>query len=91
MNVSHFKNVLLIERTKKHGAYGFVKTREGIKCVLFGKKRIRRAREIFNIMLMKNADFEKLDDQFFAVLSLYLCEEKYLNTELLEEELRRFL
>jgi hypothetical protein len=89
MNNSRFGNVTLLEAPVRGGAYGYVKNNGAVKCVLFGRKRIRRAREVFNLMRAKNADFSKLDDRFFTVLSLYLSEEKYLNAGLLRDELRR--
>lgn len=42
------------------------------------------------MMTAQNIDLSLLDDRFFAVLSLYLCEERDLNTKLLYEALRRF-
>jgi hypothetical protein len=89
MKDSHFKNIVVTENSENSRTYGYVKAGGVIKCVLFGKKRIRRTREILNIMYVKNVDFKKLDDRFFSVLSLYLCEEKNLNMELLNEEIRR--
>jgi hypothetical protein len=87
MKHTRFKNISVAEYPGRRGVYGYVKNGDILKCVLFGRKRIRRAREIFNLLLLRNADLEKLDDRFFSILSLYLCEEKYLDTGLLDAAL----
>jgi hypothetical protein len=59
------------------------------RTVLKGCRQIKRAKDICALMAAKEVDFAVLDERFFAVLSLYLCEERDCNAELLYAELRR--
>ena len=81
---------LSLTGTKDKGpAYGFLYYKDTLKTLLKGKKQIRRILELFQIIKAKRVDVSRLDDRFFAVVSLYLCEEKDFNIQLLDEELRR--
>jgi hypothetical protein len=62
-----------------------------VKAAVKGRRQAKRAVEILHVLKNKNIAGERLDDRFFSVLSLYLCEEKYMNSALLQNEIRRFL
>jgi len=64
--------------------------RDGLlKAVFTGKRQIKRVEEVLRFIAAQGVDASLLDGRFFAVLSVYLCEEKYSNVPLLEAELRR--
>lgn len=71
--------------------HGLLYQGEALKAVVSGRRQIRRAEEIINMINATVADASQFDDRFFAVLSVYLCEEKKINNQLLKEELGRFL
>jgi hypothetical protein len=83
---TRYRNLLIREA----GAYACIESRGRCRAILQGRRQIKRAKELFTMMTAQNIDLSLLDDRFFAVLSLYLCEERDLNTKLLYEALRRF-
>jgi hypothetical protein len=71
--------------------YLFIKQNGSVKVVLKGRRQGRKAQEVLRFLNEKKIDGSKLDGRFFAVLSVYLCEEKDINSSLLLKEIRRFL
>ena len=71
------------------GCCGRLYKGDSLKALLTGKRQIKRAAELLNVIKAKNIDASRCDGRFFSVFSLYLCEEKYFNIQLLYDELRR--
>jgi len=69
--------------------YGLLYRGDSLKALVKGKRQLRRVRELLSVIKAGNIDVSRLDDRFFAAVSLYLCEEKYFNSALLMKELRR--
>jgi hypothetical protein len=84
-----YQNLMLQEITVGKSCRGYVKHSGACKVVLFGRRQIRRAKEVLNIMRNRGIDFDRLDERFFTAFSLYLVEERDFNFELLMEEIRR--
>jgi hypothetical protein len=84
-----FDTLTLHEVSVSRKNTGLLKKGSKTLAVLSSRKQIVRLKEIFSVLRRSKVDFEKLDDSFFAALSVYLCEERDLNYELLENEIRR--
>jgi hypothetical protein len=83
-----YQNLLFVEAGGRT-PYGYLKQNGDLKVPFFGKRQIKRAKEILRILINQRVDLAKLDRRFYSIFSLYLLEEKELNNELLFEEIRR--
>jgi hypothetical protein len=89
VKITRYQSLVFEEVEIKKACYGYLKEGGVTWIIVQGRRQANRLKEVLAVMEKRNIDFAKLDERFFVLLSLYLCEERDLNFELLLSEIRR--